>query len=155
VNLTLQVDPEQATAYGQLEVRDYQDQPVCVISPIRPHPWKQTLPAGNYQINVVFNPPRPPYRNYTRLRYVKPTARTRIDREVPVMSKLNFQLVFKSSELQSLDLPVEVRKPNPRLVKKTFSSKSVDLSPGKYFVSMPWRRPGCSTMTIFGPGSLS
>jgi hypothetical protein len=75
VKLTLQVDPEQAIDYGQLEVRDYQDQPVCVISPIRPHPWQGTLPAGNYKINVVFNPPRPPYRDYSRLRYIKPLPR--------------------------------------------------------------------------------
>jgi hypothetical protein len=51
------------------------------------------------------------------------------------MSKLSFQLAFKSGELQSLDLPIEVRKPNLALVTKTFSSKSVELKPGQYFVS--------------------
>jgi hypothetical protein len=51
------------------------------------------------------------------------------------MSKLNFQLAFRSGELQLLDLPVDVRKLNLALVARTFSSKTVDLKPGKYFVS--------------------
>jgi hypothetical protein len=51
------------------------------------------------------------------------------------MAKLNFQLQFKSSEFQSLDLPVEIRKPNLILVTKTLASKSVDVKPGIYFVS--------------------
>jgi len=72
VSVTLQVDPLAAAAFGKLEVRDYQDQPVCAISPIHPHPWKKNLPAGNYKINVIFSPPHPPFRDYARLRYVKP-----------------------------------------------------------------------------------
>ena len=51
------------------------------------------------------------------------------------MSKLSFQLGFRSVELQSLDLPVDVRKPNLKLVAQSFSSQQVEVAPGTYFVS--------------------
>ena len=46
------------------------------------------------------------------------------------MANLSFNLQFQSSELQSLNLPVEVRKPNLVLVTKTLASKIVDVQPG-------------------------
>lgn len=52
------------------------------------------------------------------------------------MPKLSFSLGgFRSSELQSLDLPVEIRKPSLALVSRTLSSKNIDVAPGTYLVS--------------------
>jgi hypothetical protein len=51
------------------------------------------------------------------------------------MSKISFSCNFKSSELQSLTLPVEVRKPNFALVAQTLTTQSVDLEPGTYYVT--------------------
>lgn len=51
------------------------------------------------------------------------------------MSKISFSCNFKSSELQSLALPVEVRKSNLALVAQTLTTQSVDLEPGTYYVT--------------------
>ncbi len=51
------------------------------------------------------------------------------------MSKISFSCDFKSWELQSLALPVEVRKPNLALVAQTLTTQSVDLEPGTYYVT--------------------
>src|SRR5258706_1871947 len=48
------------------------------------------------------------------------------------MSKLHFESGFMSPELNSLDLPVEVRKPDLTLVARGLSSQSVELAPGTY-----------------------
>src|SRR5437773_729232 len=50
------------------------------------------------------------------------------------MSKLYFECRFNSFELSSLDLPIEIRKPNIALVTRCRSSQSVELKPGIYFV---------------------
>ena len=72
VPFLLEVDPDTAIAHGKLEVRDYRDNAVVSVCPIQPHPWRQNLPAGNYRINVVFDPPHPLYHNFSRLRNVMP-----------------------------------------------------------------------------------
>jgi hypothetical protein len=51
------------------------------------------------------------------------------------MSKLHFKLDFGSSELISLDLPIEVRKSNLALVAQSTTSQSVELEPGTYFIT--------------------
>lgn len=51
------------------------------------------------------------------------------------MSRMSFRLGFKSTEMQSLDLPVEIRKPNLTLVESVLSSQTVEVEPGKYLVS--------------------
>lgn len=48
---------------------------------------------------------------------------------------LRFELNFKTAELSSLDLPVEVRKPNLALVARTLTSKLIEVEPGTYFVT--------------------
>jgi hypothetical protein len=48
---------------------------------------------------------------------------------------LSFVLNFKTTEFTSLDLPVEVRKPNLALVARTLSSQSVEVEPGPYYVT--------------------
>jgi hypothetical protein len=48
---------------------------------------------------------------------------------------LSFVLNFKTTEFSSLDLPVEVRKPNLALVVRTLSSQSVEVEPGPYYVT--------------------
>jgi hypothetical protein len=49
--------------------------------------------------------------------------------------RLSFKLGFRSAEMNSLDLPVEVRKPNSALVARTRTSQTLDLSPGLYYVT--------------------
>lgn len=56
------------------------------------------------------------------------------------MCTLRFHPNFNSLELQSLALPVEVRKPNLALVAKTVTSNSVQVKPGTYHVTA--RLPG-------------
>jgi hypothetical protein len=51
------------------------------------------------------------------------------------MSELFFKTDFHSSELRSLVLPVEIRRSNLALVKRSDTSQSVDLDPGVYYVS--------------------
>jgi hypothetical protein len=75
VEVTVHIDPRQAVDFGTLEIRDFRDQLVLALSPIIPYPWKKALPAGNYNINVLFDPPRAPYLDFRRLRYVKPLPR--------------------------------------------------------------------------------
>ncbi len=50
-------------------------------------------------------------------------------------SKISFSCNFKSSELQSLTLPVEVRKANLALVAQTLTTQSVELEPGTYYIT--------------------
>ncbi|MFN8468414.1 MAG: hypothetical protein U0X20_22845 [Caldilineaceae bacterium] len=50
------------------------------------------------------------------------------------MSQLSFRTEFHSSELQQLELPVEVRKPNMALVTRTLSTETVDVPPGTYHI---------------------
>jgi hypothetical protein len=52
-----------------------------------------------------------------------------------IKGSLSFVLNFKTLELSSLDLPVEVRKPNMVLVTRSLTSKSVEVDPGQYFVT--------------------
>ena len=50
------------------------------------------------------------------------------------MSQLHFEL--KSQKLRSLDLPVEVRKPNLALVARSVISQPINIAPGTYHVSV-------------------
>jgi hypothetical protein len=76
VEVIMQLEPSPAESFGALEVRDYLNQPVWVTGPpITPHPCTKLLPAGNYTVNVAFRPPQPSYRDYTRLRFIKPLPR--------------------------------------------------------------------------------
>lgn len=52
------------------------------------------------------------------------------------MSQLHFECHFKSPEMRSLDLPVEVRKPNLALVARSVISRTVEVLPGTYYVSI-------------------
>lgn len=47
---------------------------------------------------------------------------------------LEFKLNFRSSEMENLDVPVEVRRPNLSLVARTLSSQRLEVEPGDYFV---------------------
>jgi hypothetical protein len=51
------------------------------------------------------------------------------------MTQLDFKTAFKSSELQQLDIPVEVRSSNLALVGRTTSSQQLSVDPGDYYVS--------------------
>lgn len=61
------------------------------------------------------------------------------------MKELSFKLGFRSDEMNSLDLPVEIRKPNSVLVKRARSTERVSLAPGPYFVTT--RLPAGQTIT--------
>ena len=50
------------------------------------------------------------------------------------MSRLYFECRFKTYKLRSLDLPIEVRKPNLTLVIQCRSSQSVELKAGTYYL---------------------
>lgn len=50
------------------------------------------------------------------------------------MGRLSFEIKFRSVELGSVDLPIEIRKPNLALVKRCLASQSVDLEPGVYHI---------------------
>lgn len=52
------------------------------------------------------------------------------------MTKVSFELNFKTDELKHLSLPIEIRKPNMVLVMRTDASESVDVPPGMYFVNL-------------------
>lgn len=52
------------------------------------------------------------------------------------MGILKFQSNFKSPKLDSLDLPVEIRKPNLALVARTVLSKSLEIEPGIYNINV-------------------
>jgi len=56
------------------------------------------------------------------------------------MARVNFQLRFHSSEMNALDVPLEIRRPDSSLVKRTVASDGVDLPAGSYYVSA--RLPG-------------
>jgi hypothetical protein len=62
------------------------------------------------------------------------------------MPPLSFRLGFKSSEFQSMDLPVEVRRPNSSLLTRTVSSEQIDVPAGGYFVYS--RLPGAGNLLI-------
>ncbi len=66
-------------------------------------------------------------------------------------SKISFSCNFKSSELQSLSLPVEVRKPNLALVAQALTTQSVDLEPGTYYVTakLPAGQQLFNQVTVF------
>jgi hypothetical protein len=51
------------------------------------------------------------------------------------MSILHFESNFSSTEVDTLDLPVEVRKPDLTLAARSFLSQPVELAPGTYYVS--------------------
>jgi hypothetical protein len=55
------------------------------------------------------------------------------------MAGVAFQLAFKSPELNSLDLPIDIRKPNFALVDRVLSTETIDLAAGRYYAlaSMP------------------
>jgi hypothetical protein len=73
VTLSLQVDPDAAVAETTIEimdisrqpvkVRDEHDQLVSVPAPLKPHPFKCTLPAGYYIFNAKVPEGHPEYRN--------------------------------------------------------------------------------------------
>lgn len=50
------------------------------------------------------------------------------------LGRMEFKLHFKSYELENLDVPVEVRRPNLSLVARTLSSQPLEVEPGDYFV---------------------
>lgn len=66
------------------------------------------------------------------------------------MSKLSFQTRFRTYELQSLELPVEVRKRDMTLVTRTLTSETIDLEPGIYYVTakMPAGQELCSRVEL-------
>jgi hypothetical protein len=66
------------------------------------------------------------------------------------MSKLSFRTQFRSYELNSLDMPVEVRKRDMTLVMRTLSSQTIDLEPGVYYViaKMPAGQELCSRIEL-------
>lgn len=51
------------------------------------------------------------------------------------MPRLSFKLGFRSTEMNALDLPVEIRKPNSVLVARARSSQTIDLPAGEYYVT--------------------
>ena len=51
------------------------------------------------------------------------------------MSMLSFESGFTSPELNSLDLPVEIRKPDLTVAARCLSSQPVELAPGTYYVT--------------------
>lgn len=79
------------------------------------------------------------------------------------MSSLNFELSFRNEDLRSLDLPIEIRKPNMVLVKRVRASETVEIEPGSYYIGikMPagqedWTEvsvtAGESKKILLGPG---
>lgn len=56
------------------------------------------------------------------------------------MGRVSFQLRFQSAEMNALDVPLEIRRPDSSLVMRTLASDGVDLPPGSYYVSV--RLPG-------------
>jgi len=66
------------------------------------------------------------------------------------MSRLSFQTQFRSYELNALDMPVEIRKPDMTLVARTLTSETVDLEPGVYYVTakMPAGQELCSRVEL-------
>jgi molecular chaperone DnaK len=52
------------------------------------------------------------------------------------MSTLSFNINLPTEKLKSLDLPIEIRKPNMALVKRTLASQSVGVKPGTYYVTV-------------------
>lgn len=56
------------------------------------------------------------------------------------MARVNFQLRFHSSEMNALDVPLEIRRPDSSLVMRIVSSEGADLPAGSYYVSA--RLPG-------------
>jgi hypothetical protein len=56
------------------------------------------------------------------------------------MARVTFRLDFKTIELSSLDLPIEVRKPNATLIATALSSETIDVPPGAYYATT--RLPG-------------
>ena len=56
------------------------------------------------------------------------------------MALVTFVLGFKTGELRSLDLPIEVRKHDSTIVARTLASQAVDVRPGHYYASA--RLPG-------------
>jgi hypothetical protein len=49
------------------------------------------------------------------------------------MAKVAFQLAFKTSELNALDLPIEIRKPDSTLIGRVLSTETIDLVAGSYY----------------------
>ena len=56
------------------------------------------------------------------------------------MALVTFVLGFKTGELRSLDLPIEVRKHDSTIVARTLASQPVDVRPGHYYATA--RLPG-------------
>lgn len=61
------------------------------------------------------------------------------------MPRLSFGLGFRSTEMNGLELPIEIRKLNNALVGRTRSTEPVDLDPGSYYVTA--RLPAGQSMT--------
>jgi hypothetical protein len=49
------------------------------------------------------------------------------------MGRVAFQLAFKTDELNSLALPIEIRRPNAALIERLLTTETVDLSAGQYY----------------------
>lgn len=56
------------------------------------------------------------------------------------MADLTFRLDFKTEALRSLELPIEVRRPNAALITTALSSETIDLPVGEYYATT--RLPG-------------
>ena len=49
------------------------------------------------------------------------------------MAGVAFQLAFKTSDMNSLSLPIEVRKTNSALIGRVLSTETIDLPAGQYY----------------------
>lgn len=58
-----------------------------------------------------------------------------MESESDPMSMLHFESGSTSSELNALDLPVEIRKPDLTLVARSLTSQPVELAPGTYYIT--------------------
>lgn len=67
VDVAISIDPEAACAVGQLVVMaDGNVVRVTKPAPVAPHPIREQLPAGLYNVLVSFSPPTPPFVNRAR-----------------------------------------------------------------------------------------
>ena len=100
--------------------------------PLAPHPYATELPAGIYTIRAEIEPDNDDYDQRTRARATAPSAAGKADAEGggPV-TRLDFRTVFKSHELQRLDVPVEIYASDMKIVGRTTSSQDVKVEPGR------------------------
>ena len=76
VESMLEVVPVDALAFVEIEVwNNARNELVWSLpAPLNPYPYLGMLPAGEYRISVLINPPHPMYRPYTQLSLVRPRS---------------------------------------------------------------------------------